>query len=154
MGDGYFPAMPGLWALYEAECNRLGRPVGAKPPGKGPLFLHVSDDPERDWHIVAPHVLYTAASNAEWAKERGVGATPYPAATTVEELQAHPLFMVCTPDELVDYMLALSPAHEVQFQPLMGGLPPDIGWASLERFADQVLPRLVSAGLRPEAPTP
>jgi alkanesulfonate monooxygenase SsuD/methylene tetrahydromethanopterin reductase-like flavin-dependent oxidoreductase (luciferase family) len=145
-GDGYFPAMPGLWEIYEAECHRLGRPVGPKPPGKGPLFLHVSDDPERDWQVVAPHLLYTAQSNAEWAKERGVGATPYPAATSVGELQAHERFKVLTPAECVDYMTALPSDAEVHFQPLMGGLPPAIGWAGLELFESAVLPTLIARG--------
>lgn len=146
-GDGYMPAMPGLWEIYTAECERLGRPVGPKPPGKGPLFLHVSDDPERDWEVVAPHVLYTAASNAEWAKERGVGATPYPAATTVEELKAHPRFMVVTPRELTEHALALPDDSELCFQPLMGGLPPEIGWSSLTLFEERVLPDLIEAGV-------
>lgn len=149
-GDGYLPAMPGLWEIYEEECRRLGRPVGRRPTRTGPLFLHVSDDPDRDWEIVAPHVLYTARSNAEWAKERGVGATPYPAATTVDELKAHPRFVVCTPDELVELVSGYGPEDELTFQPLMGGLDPDIGWASLERFEHEVLPRLVAAGLRPD----
>ena len=28
------------------------------------------------------------------------------------------------------------------FNPLAGGLPPDISWASLELFASEVMPRL------------
>jgi alkanesulfonate monooxygenase SsuD/methylene tetrahydromethanopterin reductase-like flavin-dependent oxidoreductase (luciferase family) len=146
-GDGYRPVAPGLWEIYVQECARLGRPVGAKPPGKGPLFLHVSEDPERDWEVVVPHILYTAASNAEWAKERGVGATPYATATTVDELKAHPRFMVVTPDELTEHMLALPAEAEVGFQPLMGGLPPEIGWRSLHLFEERVLPSLMDAGV-------
>jgi len=103
-------------------------------------------DPERDWDVVARHVLYTAQSNAEWSKERGVGATPYPAAKSVDELKAHPMFMVCTPDELTEYALGLGQDAELGFQPLMGGLDPEIGWASLKLFEHEVLPRLVEAG--------
>lgn len=149
-GDGYLPATPGLWELYEEECGRLGRPVGVLPPTTpSPLFLYVSDDPERDWQVVAPHVLYTARSNAEWAKERGVGATPYPAASSVAELVAHRGFQVLTPDECVEYMLGFGDNDEVQFQPLMGGLPTEVGWAGLHLFEHKVLPRLVDAGRRP-----
>jgi alkanesulfonate monooxygenase SsuD/methylene tetrahydromethanopterin reductase-like flavin-dependent oxidoreductase (luciferase family) len=151
IGDGYMPALPELWPIYEAECRRTGRPLGPKPPPTPPpLFFHVSEDPEREWEIVAPHVLYTAQANAEWAKERGVGATPYPAAATVEELKSHPRFHVVTPDECLEHMLALDPDDEVQFQPLMGGLPPDVGWRGLHLFEAKVLPDLVAAGRRPE----
>lgn len=149
-GDGFSPAMPGLWEIYVAECERLGRPVGPPLPRKGPLFLHVTDDPDRDWELVAPHVLYTARSNAEWAKERGVGATPYQGASTVDDLKAHKRFEVLTPDQCVDYVSALDPDTEMTFQPLMGGLPVEHGWRSLEMFEDQVLPRLVEKGLGPE----
>ncbi len=142
LGDGYMPAVPGLYRRYLARCAELDRPPGPMPAKAQPLFLHVSDDPERDWPIVAPHVLYTASSNAAWALERGVGATPYPAATTMEELQAHPGFLVLTPRQCLAYIDALPDDAEVQFQPLMGGLAVEIGWASLERFAAEVLPYL------------
>ncbi len=151
LGDGYLPAMPGLWEIYEAECKRLGRQVGPPPPAKGPLFLHISDDPERDWQVVAPHLLYTARSNAEWANERGVGATPYPAAASIDELRRHERFQVLTAEECVAFVLALPDDAEVQFQPLMGGLPTEIGWASLNLFESDVLPRLIEAGRGPEA---
>ena len=72
-GDGYLPAMPGLWEIYAAECERLGRDPGPPPPSKAALFLHVARDPDQAWEVVAPYVLYTARSNAEWAKERGIG---------------------------------------------------------------------------------
>jgi alkanesulfonate monooxygenase SsuD/methylene tetrahydromethanopterin reductase-like flavin-dependent oxidoreductase (luciferase family) len=151
MGDGYLPAMPGLWKIYAEECERLGRGLGPLPPSRpSPLFLLVSEDPDRDWPRVAPHILYTAQSNAEWAKERGVGATPYPAATSVEELKEHPRFEVVTPDECFEMMSAYGESDEVSFQPLMGGLATEVGWAGLELFEAKVLPRLVAAGLRPD----
>jgi alkanesulfonate monooxygenase SsuD/methylene tetrahydromethanopterin reductase-like flavin-dependent oxidoreductase (luciferase family) len=151
LGDGYLPAMPGLWEIYAAECQRLGRPVGPIPPARATLFLHVARDPEQAWEVVAPHVLYTARVTAEWAQERGTGGTPYQDLTTVEELAAHPRFQVLTPDQCVDYVCGLPDDAEVVLQPLMGGLPIDIGWAGLELFEAEVLPRLTSAG---RGPTP
>ena len=149
IGDGYFPAMPGLWDVYAADCARLGRPVGPLPPAKAPLFLHVTNDPEADWEVVAPHLLYAARATAEWARERGVGGTPYEGAATLADLKAHPRFEVLTPDACVEYVLDLPADAEVVFQPLMGGLPVDIGWSSLRLFASDVLPRLVDEGRGP-----
>ena len=94
-----------------------------QPRHRGPLFLFVSDDPERDWPIVAPHVMYTSNSNATWALERGVGSTPYPLAETIADLQASPQFAVVTPDECVALADAARPDGELVFQPLIGGLP-------------------------------
>jgi alkanesulfonate monooxygenase SsuD/methylene tetrahydromethanopterin reductase-like flavin-dependent oxidoreductase (luciferase family) len=149
IGDGYLPAMPGLWDLYAADCARLGRPVGPVPPARAPLFLHVTNDPDGDWEVVAPHLLYAARATAEWAQERGVGGTPYEGAATIADLKAHPRFEVLTPDACVDYVLDLPLDAEVVFQPLMGGLPVEIGWSSLRLFASDVLPRLVEEGRGP-----
>jgi alkanesulfonate monooxygenase SsuD/methylene tetrahydromethanopterin reductase-like flavin-dependent oxidoreductase (luciferase family) len=146
LGDGYLPAVPELSDIYEAECRRLGRPVPARPPKKGPLFLFVSEDPDRDWELVAPHIIYTSNSNAEWALERGVGATPYPPVRTVDDLKASRQFAVVTPDECVKLAESLGPDSELTFQPLMGGLDPEVGWRGLELFGSAVLPRLAQLG--------
>jgi alkanesulfonate monooxygenase SsuD/methylene tetrahydromethanopterin reductase-like flavin-dependent oxidoreductase (luciferase family) len=156
VGDNYLPAMPGLYPTYVAERQRLGLPVPPPPRPKGPLFLHVTDDPERAWHDVAPHVIYTSNSNAEWAKERGVGATPYPPLRGVDDLKASPQFAVVTPQECVELIEGLSADAEVGLQPLMGGLDPDVGSASLELLATRVLPALERSGrwVRGEAAAP
>ena len=61
------------------------------------------------------------------------------AAKTVEELRSSGVYRVVTPDECV----ALAREHgRVILHPLMGGLPPALGWASLELFEQKVLPRL------------
>jgi alkanesulfonate monooxygenase SsuD/methylene tetrahydromethanopterin reductase-like flavin-dependent oxidoreductase (luciferase family) len=148
LGDNYLPAVPALTGLYEAELRRLGRPIPPRPLRKGPLFLFVTDDPEQDWQVVAPHVIYTSNSNAEWARERGVGATPYPPVSDVADLKASPEFAVVTPDECVKLAVELGPESELVFQPLMGGLDPEVGWRSLEMFEAQVLPRLIELDLR------
>jgi alkanesulfonate monooxygenase SsuD/methylene tetrahydromethanopterin reductase-like flavin-dependent oxidoreductase (luciferase family) len=151
LGDNFLPATPELTAVYEAECTRLGRPLPPRPIRKGPLFLYVTDNPQRDWPVLAPHIMYTTNSNAEWAKERGVGATPYPPARDLADLQASPAFAVVTPADCVALATGLGDDVELTFQPLLGGLAPELGWRSLHLFADQVLPELVSLGLRPAA---
>jgi len=150
VGDNYLPATPQLFEIFAEERRRLGLGVPPPPPPRGPLFLHVSDDPERDWEIVAPHVLYTTNSNAEWAKERGVGATPYTPARTVDDVKENKSFAVVTPDECVKLAESLGPDAELTFQPLMGGLHPEVGWRSLELFESAVLPQFVERGWRPE----
>jgi alkanesulfonate monooxygenase SsuD/methylene tetrahydromethanopterin reductase-like flavin-dependent oxidoreductase (luciferase family) len=150
-GDNYLPAGDGtLRGIYEEERTRLGLPVPPLPAkGRGPLFLYVSKDPEKDWQIVGPHALYTSQSNAEWAKERGTGGTPYPAAQEVADLQRSSEFKVVTPAECVQLALALEEGSELYFQPIMGGLDPSHAWRSLHLFETEVLPDLVAAGVRP-----
>ncbi len=146
IGDNFMPALPQLFDTYVAELERLGKPVPARPVAKGPLFLFISEDPERDWDVVAPHVMYTSNANAEWAKERGVGATPYPPVSDVAELKASPSFQVLTPADAIAYIEGLDPDVELTLHPLMGGLDPALGSTSLELFATEVLPELERHG--------
>jgi alkanesulfonate monooxygenase SsuD/methylene tetrahydromethanopterin reductase-like flavin-dependent oxidoreductase (luciferase family) len=152
-GDNYLPAgIPGLYDIYQETRREMGLPPNSPPPVLGPMFLFVAEDPEQAWETVAPYVLYTSNSNAEWAKERGVGSTQYIPARGVEDLKASPVFEVVTPDECVALVERLGHHSDLMFQPLMGGMPPEIGWASLELFASAVLPRLVAAGYRDPLP--
>lgn len=147
IGDNFMPATSDLYGIYAEELRSLGKPVPAGPRPKGPLFLFVTRDPERSWPIVAPHVLYTTNSNAEWARERGVGATPYPPMKDVTELQADKRFAVVTPEDCVELIAGLDPNVEITVHPLMGGLDPEVGTASLELFSGEVLPQLEARAL-------
>lgn len=145
-GMSYLPATAELTDVYFDELRRLGRALPQRPPKRGPLFLHVSEDPERDWTVVAPHLMYTSNTNAQWAKERGRGATPYPHVSAVDDLEASSEFAVVTPEDCITLARELGPNGELLFQPLMGGLFPDVGWRSLELFERSVLPTLSSEG--------
>jgi alkanesulfonate monooxygenase SsuD/methylene tetrahydromethanopterin reductase-like flavin-dependent oxidoreductase (luciferase family) len=146
-GDDFMPATPQLYEVYTAERRRLGKPVGKGPGPKGPLFLFVTRDPDRSWEVVGPHVMYTSNSNAEWAKERGVGATPYPPIEDIEEMKGNRSFAVVTPADCVELLTELGPDAEVTLHPLMGGLAPAVGTASLELFIAEVLPELAERGV-------
>ena len=76
------------------------------------------------------------------------GSTPYPPVSSIDDLRASPQFAVVTPEGCVALAERLGDDAELAFQPLMGGLDPQIGWRSLELFESAVLPRLVELGLR------
>jgi alkanesulfonate monooxygenase SsuD/methylene tetrahydromethanopterin reductase-like flavin-dependent oxidoreductase (luciferase family) len=149
MGFDYMPGYPALYENYREERLKLGLPEPPPLPNQGPNFLFVTDDPERDWRVVGPHVLYTTNSYAQWAAERGTGATMYKMLESIEELKMQPIFQVMTPEQCVAYAKSLEPHGELQFQPLFGGLDPQIAWRSLRLFEREVLPRLREEGLRP-----
>src|SRR2546422_911907 len=107
----------------------------------GPGFVHVSDDPERDWARIAPHALYDAQTYAAW-QTPGQRSAVHVEARNVEELRRSGVYRVVTPDECV---ALAKETGQVLLHPLMGGLPPALGWEGLERFAAKVLPRLRGA---------
>jgi alkanesulfonate monooxygenase SsuD/methylene tetrahydromethanopterin reductase-like flavin-dependent oxidoreductase (luciferase family) len=146
LGDNFLPATAPLFDVYAAERRRLGQPVPTGPRPRGPLFLFVTDDPDRTWTTIGPNLLYATNTTAAWALERGVGATPYPELTDVEELKGNDQFQVVTPDECVSLIDKLPPDAEITLHPLFGGLDPELGSRCVELFVSSVLPELAERG--------
>ena len=142
-GYQYFPGHPDLFGIYEKEREKAG--FGEPEPyyKTAASFLYVSDDPERDWPLVAPHIAYATNTYAQWATERGTGQTLYTAAETVEGLKAMPNIKVVTPDQCYEYLCSLPDDTAINFHALLGGLDPELSWKSLLLFEKEVLPRLV-----------
>ena len=140
IADGFVPVDASLWTVYTHECAQLDRDPGPTPSGGGPLFVHVTHDPERDWAAIAPHALHETNSYAGWLAELD-GARPYSPMDDADQLRASGLYAVLTPDECV---ALIGQQGGLTLHPLMGGLSPDLAWSSLEMIAAEVLPRLPS----------
>lgn len=145
-GYQYFPGHPDLFKLYEAERAAAGfrPPEQLRPPTAS--FTYVSDDPDRDWPILAPHIAFATNTYAQWALERGTGATRYRAADSLDAVKSMPNIKVLTPDQCFDYICELGPDAAINFHALFGGIDPEMSWRSLRLFESSVLPRLKAAG--------
>lgn len=137
---GFFPAIgdPALADLYRAEAARVGFDGAFVMLPGGPGFVHVSEDPDRDWKTIGPHALYDAQTYESW-QPAGQRSEVCVAAQTVEDLKRSGVYQVLTPDQCV--ALAQS-SGRVLLHPLMGGLSPDFGWQGLRLFERAVLPRI------------
>ncbi|MWA03221.1 LLM class flavin-dependent oxidoreductase [Actinomadura sp. LD22] len=153
MGLGYRPVSEELYRYYVEEAARAGLPDPGPFPAHGPGFLHVTEDPERDWPRLAPHLMHATNLYAQWATERGRdGENGYWRTNDgLEELKKDPSLWVVTPEECLRRCLALGTDWELRFHPLLGGLPIELSWAGLELFEAKVLPALAEAGRRPPA---
>lgn len=128
-----------LGEIYRAECEKVGYQGVYRYP-TGPSFVHVAEDPERAWALLGPYALYDAQSYHSWQTGDHDNVVDV-GADTVEGLKASGMWQVLTPDECV----AL--AHRTGFvslHPLMGGIPFDLGWESLQLYVDSVAPRLAA----------
>jgi alkanesulfonate monooxygenase SsuD/methylene tetrahydromethanopterin reductase-like flavin-dependent oxidoreductase (luciferase family) len=136
----FFPSVgdPALQARYDEECSRLGFEGGFTVLPSGPGFVHVSDDPDKAWTEIAPYALYDATTYSSWqtSDQRSQVATE---AATADDLRASGVYAVVTPEECV--AMAKENAG-LTLHPLMGGMPPELGWESLELCASKVLPHL------------
>jgi len=135
---------PEVLELYVSECRRLGveNPL-VLPPGDG-VMVWVSEDPDRTWAEIGPHLLHDAVTYASWQRP-GFHSAVVSHATTVEELRAEGKYAVLTPTQCLERAAARGPMATFIHFPLCGGTPPEIAWRSLELYADQVLPQLAAA---------
>ena len=106
---------------------------------KGPGFVHVTDDPEKAWARIAPARALRRADVPQLADAGAALAGGGRAENALDELKASGVYRVVTPDECV---ALAEETGTLVFHPLMGGIPADLGWESLELFASKVLPRL------------
>lgn len=139
IADGFMPNAPKYFEAYREELARLGRPVPPPiPAGElGAMFVHVTNDPERDWARIAPHALHEMNDYASWAKDDP--DHPYRSVRDIDELRATNKYLVLTPDECVAHARANGGLF---LKPLMGGLDPDLAWESLHLIESRVLPEL------------
>jgi alkanesulfonate monooxygenase SsuD/methylene tetrahydromethanopterin reductase-like flavin-dependent oxidoreductase (luciferase family) len=129
---------PSLGDVYREECERVGYTTGFFMAPRGPLFVHVSEDPEKAWEELAPYAVYDVLSYNSWqtGDHDNVAAS---AATTADELKASGMWRVVTPDECVQLARELG---SIVLHPLMGGIPTELGWSSLQLYVDKVAPEL------------
>jgi alkanesulfonate monooxygenase SsuD/methylene tetrahydromethanopterin reductase-like flavin-dependent oxidoreductase (luciferase family) len=138
VADGYFPVSDVFEQAYLDECAALGKQPGPCRGTKGPMFVHVSEDPDRDWASIAPHALHETNSYGRWLAAAGdVG--PYAEAADADSLRASGNYLVLTPPECVELARAQG---ELTLHPLMGGLSPEIAARSLALVESRVLPEL------------
>jgi alkanesulfonate monooxygenase SsuD/methylene tetrahydromethanopterin reductase-like flavin-dependent oxidoreductase (luciferase family) len=143
IADGFIPSMPGVWDHYRDERQKLGEPDPGPWPGSGPTFVHVAADPERAWARIGPYAVYE--SNAYGASMAAAGLLEtggFRPVDSVDELRTTGQYQVVSPDDLVAELTAQGPFAFVLFHPMMGGIPPELAWESLELFESEVLPRL------------
>ena len=143
IADGFQPSTDAVWEFYREERIALGKPDPGPPLGADSGFLHVADDVDAAWRVIAPHARHDADSYATWAAAGGVPTAPgITVGMSDEALRSCGRYRVVTPDELVAELADAGPFAFTMLHPLMGGLPPAVGWDGLRRFAAEVLPKV------------
>jgi alkanesulfonate monooxygenase SsuD/methylene tetrahydromethanopterin reductase-like flavin-dependent oxidoreductase (luciferase family) len=147
LGLGFAPAIddPALIDAYTEACADAGHAPGIAQLPVGPTFVHVTDDPERDWPRIVPHALHDAATYRAW-QAPGNRSIVESTATDEASLRAEGKYRVVTPAECVELVTGFGDFATFVLHPLMGGLDPDLAWSSLELVAAEVLPQLKRGG--------
>lgn len=132
---------PGLEDAYRSAAVEAGNRPGncIIPTGDNPTTLFIAEDLDAAWDRIGPHMLHDAQMYGSWMGDDHDAASKS-AATTVEELRAEDgPYRIVTPPAAVEMIRAGQP---LLFQPLCGGLNPDVAWESLQLLNELVLPAL------------
>ena len=125
---------------YLAERERLGLDRGMIVGGDASsASLFVSDDPERTWSVLAPYLLHEVNSYGKWAQDNGANEHLYQPTDDLKVVREMGMYEVMRPEHARRFVAAAGTAGPM-LQPLVGGLPPEIGWETLEHFVNEVLP--------------
>jgi alkanesulfonate monooxygenase SsuD/methylene tetrahydromethanopterin reductase-like flavin-dependent oxidoreductase (luciferase family) len=123
-------AMPEIEAYYTQELVRNNQTGFVYRPENGSATVLLTDDPGAVRAAYGDHMAAEAGEYRSWHR------------TGVDRPDNRT--EVLTPDELLSQTRA--GRTEVVMNPLVGGLPLDVGWTSVRLLCDEVLPRL--AGCR------
>ena len=141
LGVSFRPSTNAVWHTYRAERVALGGSDPGDFYGGDTTATFLATDVDRAWDAIGPYVLHEANAYGAWAAAAGAD-TGYSEAVDVDALRATGQYNVLTPDDLVAQLDAQGPLGFALFHPLMGGISPDLGWASLRLLEHEVLPRL------------
>lgn len=133
---------PELEQLYRDACKEFGTTPGLfiNPPPDMPTSLYVAEDVDAAWQEVGPYMLHDAKMYGMWMASGSDHANSASGseAPTVDALRAeNGNYRIFSVDEAVAQVREGMP---LLLQPLVGGLPPELGWRSLRLVAEKVLP--------------
>lgn len=132
-----------LWDLYRQEVIALGRPDPGPWADIGTGFFLVADDPQAEARRMAPYILHETNSYGRWAASEGSDTQfQYREVTDVTPVLASGLYPILRIDEALAEISRRGATGAITLHPLIGGLPPEIGWEQLRYFEKQVLPHL------------
>jgi alkanesulfonate monooxygenase SsuD/methylene tetrahydromethanopterin reductase-like flavin-dependent oxidoreductase (luciferase family) len=146
IADGFMPSDGSIWDVYRDEMLALGKPDPGPFVGGDTSAFHLAHDVEQGWKQYAPFALHEMNAYGQWMASAGIGREGgYVTTDDTEALRATGQYRVLTPDDLAAEIREKGEYGFTLFHPLVGGVPPAMGWESLHLFEHEVLPRLTAS---------
>jgi alkanesulfonate monooxygenase SsuD/methylene tetrahydromethanopterin reductase-like flavin-dependent oxidoreductase (luciferase family) len=142
IADGFVPSTPEVWSYYRDEMLQLGKPDPGPGYGANTGMFHLCHDRDKGWAQIAPYAMHEMNAYGDWLQSGGVSGGGYEPISDADTLRETGQYRVLTPDDLVAQLEEQGPFGFALFHPMMGGIPPDVAWESLQLFEHEVLPRL------------
>ena len=141
IADGFVPSVPEVWAYYRDERISLGHADPGEYHGAGIANFYLCDDVEQGWRDVGQYFEHETNAYGRWMVDAGL-AGMYEQVADVDDVRSRGMYRVLTPDLLLAEIAEQGPFAFVLMHPLLGGIPPSLGWRALRLFEQDVLTRL------------
>jgi len=134
--------LPDVAAYYRELCAEVGIApliIMPGPVNRGMIYLH--EDPDRAWAELGDHILWEAVTYGGWSKDQR-SLMHLPGVQTLNEVKASGRYRFLTPDQLIAEVRDATDYGPIVLHPLVGGMPVDEAWKSVELLVDEVVPAL------------
>jgi alkanesulfonate monooxygenase SsuD/methylene tetrahydromethanopterin reductase-like flavin-dependent oxidoreductase (luciferase family) len=134
--------LPDVAAYYRELCSEAGITPLILMPGqvnRGMIFLH--EDPDRAWAELGEHILWEAVTYGGWSTDQR-SLMHLPGVQTLDEVRASGRYRFLTPDQLITEVRDSTNYGPIVMHPLVGGMPVDEAWKSVQLLTDKVVPEL------------
>ncbi len=137
----FLPAanLPWLETYYNEQCAETGASPFIMMPPDDTAMLHIAEDPDKAWAELGHYFLHEATTYASW-QTPDIHSAVHSHASTAEELRAEGIYQILSPEQCIERAKKQGDFAACVLHPLVGGMPPEIGWESLRLFVDKVMP--------------
>ena len=141
--------LPDVAAHYRELCAEVGMTPLVIMPGpvnRGMIYLH--EDPDRAWAELGEHILWEAVTYGGWSADQR-SLMHLPGVQTLEEVRESGRYRFLTPDQLIAEVRDAPDYGPMVLHPLVGAMPVDEAWKSVQLLVDKVVPALADGVIRP-----
>jgi alkanesulfonate monooxygenase SsuD/methylene tetrahydromethanopterin reductase-like flavin-dependent oxidoreductase (luciferase family) len=134
--------LPDVAAYYRELCAEVGIApliIMPGPVNRGMIYLH--EDPDKAWAELGEHILWEAVIYGGWSKDQR-SLMHLPGVRTLDEVKASGRYRFLTPDQLIAEVRDATDYGPIVLHPLVGGMPVDEAWKSVQLLVDKVVPAL------------
>jgi alkanesulfonate monooxygenase SsuD/methylene tetrahydromethanopterin reductase-like flavin-dependent oxidoreductase (luciferase family) len=135
----HLPDVAAYYRELSAEAGMAPLVIMPGPINRGMIYLH--DDPDRAWAELGVHILWEAVTYGGWSKDQR-SLMHLPGVQTVDEVRASGRYRFLTPDQLIAEVRDAANYGPLVLHPLVGGMPVDEAWKSVQLLVEKVLPAL------------
>jgi alkanesulfonate monooxygenase SsuD/methylene tetrahydromethanopterin reductase-like flavin-dependent oxidoreductase (luciferase family) len=135
--------LPDIAQYYTDLCTQAGiEPAVIMPAriNRGMIFLH--EDPDKAWSQLGEHILWEAATYGNWSRGTAHSLMHLPGVQTLEDVKASGRYRFLTSDQLIAEVRECPDYGPIVMHPLVGRMPVEEAWKSVQLLTDKVLPQL------------